>query len=249
MKFATIPSATWTLAASKPVFHGGKLTPIKRIPAFALAASLALIPAPLFARTAPTAGPGTYAPSAWAQTEATHMVPAEATLIDSINAQKMQLGATFKARLNSKIELKNGPTLPSGTILMGKVANDDMNVQGRSKLALRFTQAQLKDGQVVPIKATIVGAYTNADENANGYDNYPLQPPNTWNSKTLVIDQLSVSSGVDLHSRIASNNSGVFVTTSKDNVKLGRGSDLALAIAPGRVAPATSTGAGSAGGA
>ena len=39
-------------------------------------------------------------------------------------------------------------------------------------------------------------------------------------------------SGVDLHSKIADSNSGVFVSTKKDDVKLPRGYGIALAIAP-----------------
>jgi hypothetical protein len=38
-------------------------------------------------------------------------------------------------------------------------------------------------------------------------------------------------SGVDLHSRIASKNSGVFVSPKDKNVKLASGSELALALA------------------
>jgi hypothetical protein len=52
-------------------------------------------------------------------------------------------------------------------------------------------------------------------------------------------------SGVDLHSQIDSQNSGVFVTTKKDDVKLGRGSNFSLAIAaePGaQTNPAASSG-------
>lgn len=47
----------------------------------------------------------------------------------------------------------------------------------------------------------------------------------------LQIDEIGALSGVDLHSRIASKNSGVFVSTKKDDMKLSAGSEFALAIA------------------
>jgi hypothetical protein len=45
------------------------------------------------------------------------------------------------------------------------------------------------------------------------------------------MDQKGVLSGIDLHSRIASSNSGVLVSTSKSEVKIPRGTELTLAIA------------------
>jgi hypothetical protein len=45
------------------------------------------------------------------------------------------------------------------------------------------------------------------------------------------VDQLNALSGVDLHSKIASNNSGVLVSTKNDDVKLRAGTEFALAIA------------------
>lgn len=55
---------------------------------------------------------------------------------------------------------------------------------------------------------------------------------NTWTDATLEVDQLNVVPGVDLHSSIASQNSGVLVSTKKDDVKLIRGSQVQLAVAP-----------------
>ncbi len=64
---------------------------------------------------------------------------------------------------------------------------------------------------------------------------YRLNPgdqiPNSWNDGTLAVDQIGAMNGVDLHSKIASQNSGVFVSTNKDNMKLVNGSELELAIA------------------
>ena len=160
------------------------------------------------------------------------MVPANAALLTALDAKDMHDGAGFRARLSRTAKLDNGTKLPSGTILIGKIANDDMQVQGVSKLALRITEAKLKDGQTIPIKATIVGvALPSAGQGA-----YPEMPgnqvPNDWGNGTLQVDQLNVLKGIDLHSRINSQNSGVFVTKTKDNVKLRRDTELELAIAP-----------------
>jgi hypothetical protein len=156
---------------------------------------------------------------------ALHLVPASALLLDTLDAKKLQPGASFTARLNTKVHLANGTELPAGTVLQGSVTSDDMNLQGTSKLALQFTTAQLKGGQSVPIKAAIVGLYSNdgPDDAYNGWAD--------WTKQTVGVEQLDVMSGVDLHSQIDSQNSGVFVTTKKDDVKLGRGSNFSLAIA------------------
>jgi hypothetical protein len=164
--------------------------------------------------------------------EAMRMVAARAVLKQTLDADKVRSGYQFRATLAQKVQLNNGPELPSGTLLLGSVAEDDMNQAGSSKLALRFTEAVLKNGQRVPIKATIVGAYRPESMSSEGN---PVSPgdevPNSWNDGTLAVDQIGVLSGVDLHSRIASKNSGVFVSSTKKNVKLSMGSELALAIA------------------
>jgi hypothetical protein len=165
--------------------------------------------------------------------EAMKMVPARAALDHTLDADKTKPGYEFRATLAKSVRLDNGVELPSGTMLLGRVATDDMNEAGTSKLALRFTQADLRDGQVVPIKATIVGVFKPESMNSEGYPVAPGdQVPNSWNDGTLAVDQINVLSGVDLHSRISSRNSGVFVSTKKDDVKLNSGSEMTLAIAP-----------------
>jgi hypothetical protein len=163
--------------------------------------------------------------------DALHMVPARAALNGSLTASKVKAGDEFRATLAEKVQLSNGPKLPAGTILIGQISTDDMNQSGTSKLALRFTSAKLKNGQTIPIKATIVGIL---DTGLANEDTYRLNPngqtPSSWNDGTLAIDQLGAMSGVDLHSKIASSNSGVFVST-KDNIKLVNGGELELAIA------------------
>lgn len=164
--------------------------------------------------------------------EAMQMVPARAALVRTLDARKARPGEQFNAKLSQTVQLKNGPKLPSGTELIGVVGTDDMQQAGTSKLALRFTEAKLKDGKVVPIKATIVGVFGPEAENSQGYDvQAGDQQPNSWTDGTLQVDQIGALSGVDLHSKIASNNSGVFVSKKKDDVTLKNGSELALAIA------------------
>lgn len=164
--------------------------------------------------------------------EAMRMVPARAVLDGSLSADKATKGTSFRAKLVQDVQLHNGPQLPKGTILEGKVEKDDMNVSGVSKLALRFTRAELKDGQVVPIKATIVGVFHSETEGPEGF---PMSPgdevPNSWNDGTLAVDQIGVISGVDLHSKISSKNSGVFVAKDKKNMTIPASSEIALAIA------------------
>jgi hypothetical protein len=166
------------------------------------------------------------------ESEALQMVPARAILRKTLDAKDAKSGKVIRATLADTIYLKNGPELPSGTKLIGTVAADDMHVDGTSKLALRFTTAKLRDGKTIPIKATIVGVFPPESMNAEGYPVAPGdQASNTWTSQTLQVDQIGALSGVDLHSKIASRNSGVLVSTKKDDVKLRSGTEVALAIA------------------
>ena len=189
------------------------------------AVSAALFTLPLLAYSQAVQGPGSH--------EATRMVRARAELTRPLDAKKDGIGSAVQAKLRQKVMLTNGTELPNGTILVGQVTNDDMQVQGTSKLALRFDQARLKNGTTVPIKATIVGFFNPETTNDEGY---PVEPgeqvPNSWNDGTLQVDQEGVVGGTDLHSRISSANSGVFVSTKKDNIKLREGSEIQFAIGP-----------------
>ena len=168
--------------------------------------------------------------------EAIHMVPARAALLQTLDANKTASGAEFSVRLASTVHLDNGPKLPTGTTLIGNVVQDDSSNRsannGTSSLTVRFTQARLKDGTVVPIKATIVGVARSSDYDSSGY---PMiagdQEPNGWADGTMKVDEIDVVSHVDMHSQIASNNSGVFVASDNRDIKLGVGSELELAIA------------------
>jgi len=160
------------------------------------------------------------------------MKPVRAILIHELDAAKDKQGYTFKARLDQKVVLTDGTELPKNTILLGKVTQDDMQQNGLSKLALRFDTAELKDGKVVPVRASIVGYYSPGSMETAVGNGENAQMPNSWTSMTTQTDQVDALNGVDLHSRIASNNSGVFVSTKKDDVKLPAGSELQFAIGP-----------------
>jgi hypothetical protein len=167
--------------------------------------------------------------------EAMRMVPARAFLVHDLSADKDQVGSEFQAKLTNKVQLHNGPELPAGTILVGKIANDDMNVSGTSKLALRFTEAKLKDGQTVPIKATIVGVTHGASYQPDGFSaGASSTVPNNWNDGTLAVDETDAFPGLELKSKIASKNSGVFVAKDKKNMTIGTNRELDLAIAQSR---------------
>jgi len=163
------------------------------------------------------------------QHEADRMVPARASLTHALDSKDVKSGYQFRATLNDNVHLNDGVELHHGDVLLGRVTADDMNVPGKAHLAVRFNQAVLKDGQTIPIKATIVSVYS-PGELPYSYGS-PEQIPNSWNDGTLRVDQLGVVKDVDLHSRISSHNSGVFVSTKKDDVKLPAGSEIALAIA------------------
>lgn len=165
------------------------------------------------------------------QREADHMVRARATLLHKLDAHDTAPGYQFRAKLADNVHLNDGVELHRGDTLLGNVVTDDMNTTGRSRLAIRFSQAMLKNGQTIPIKATIVAAYAPGDlVNDEDFDQYQ-QVPNSWNDGTLRIDQINALHNVDLHSRIASHDSGVFVSTKDSDVKIPAGSEMALAIA------------------
>lgn len=114
-------------------------------------------------------------------------------------------------------------------MLVGTIATDQMRAGGTSTLALRFTEALMKTGKMVPIRADIMGV---AGPVADAPDpNYPNEALTPWDGKNTQIDETGALSGFDLHSSIGSQNSGVFVSKKKDDMKLSAGSQISLAIA------------------
>jgi len=199
---------------------------------FAAAASVVLfVPEIALSQTAQTSQPTSHTMSAG--TEASEMVPAQAVLDRSIDANKVKPGEEITARLANKVHLKNGTELPSGTELIGEIGTDDMQQNGTSKLALCLDQAKLKNGNIIPLKATIVGIYGSGAGAPEPYPEVPGdQVANDWTRSTHQVDQIDALSGVDMHSSLVSRNSGVLVTTRRDDIKLREGTELALAIGP-----------------
>jgi hypothetical protein len=160
--------------------------------------------------------------------------PGVVELTHALDAKKLAPDATIQMRLTHAVKLKDGTVLPKGTWLDATVAQDDMQVAGKSKLALRFTNARTKDGKTVPIKATILAVATQSQPITNNPDaSETLLPvPNNLNNQPNVVDALGVSPGLDLHSKASSQNSGVFVS-SKDDIKLPLGTKMELALTSG----------------
>jgi hypothetical protein len=154
------------------------------------------------------------------------MIKARAVLRKTLDAAKDKSGDLFEATLGDTVHLDNGVELPRGSVLIGKVVDDDMNIGATSKLALRFTAVRLKDGTVVPINATIVGMYPPVPDT----EQVPDTIRSNWKPEYLVMDQVGVLKGVDLHSRIGAANSGTLVSSTKSEMKLSAGSEFALAI-------------------
>jgi hypothetical protein len=174
------------------------------------------------------------AQSTYATHEAAEMVPAQAALEETLDSRNASPGQPVRAILADTVHLKDGTELRSGTVLEGKISTDDMQENGTSKLALCLDQAHLKDGKTIPIKATIVGIYGPGSGIGVG-EGYPITPgdqvANDWSRTVQGVDQIGAISGADLHSRISSQNSGVLVSTKKDDIKIKSGTEFALAIA------------------
>jgi hypothetical protein len=155
-------------------------------------------------------------------------------LTRQLDARTLTKGATIQTRLMSTIHLPDGTKLPSGTLLTATVENDSLQ-DGNVRLALRFTAARLKNGQTLPIAARIVAVATDADD--DGEPDY-VAVPDTLDIASTSEDVLDVVSGVDLHSKVTSPNSGVFVSKTKADVKLPNGTQFELALRPGAGATA-----------
>ncbi len=175
------------------------------------------------------------APTGPASTTAIGNTAGVVELNRSLDARKLSKGATVEARLIDTVHLPDGTKLPSGTLLTATVENDSLQ-DGNVRLALRFTTAQLKHGATVPLHARIVDAATDADN--DGEPDGALVP-DTLTDVGASDDVQDVVSGVNLHSQANSANSGVFVSKTKDDVKLPSGMQMELALRP---AVATATG-------
>lgn len=141
-----------------------------------------------------------------------------------LDAHKLATGKTVRVQLTNTVRFADGTKLPDGTWLSATVVQDSLQ-RGNVRLALRFTKAQLKDGKTMPIKATILAVSSSYSASSD------LVMPIPHNSKDAV-DVVGVTSGVDLHSKVSSPDSGVFVSKTKDDVKLNTDTEMELAITP-----------------
>jgi hypothetical protein len=154
------------------------------------------------------------------QSNADRMVPAQASLAQTLDANKIQQGQEVKATISDKIKLKDGTELPRGTVLTGTATSGEAD--GKSTLLLNFTKAQLKDGKTITVAVTVIDLVPASNV---GYTTIA-----TWNPKVLHVLQQNVIRGVDLESRIGDANSATFVAAKKDSLKIAKGSALTLAI-------------------
>ena len=164
--------------------------------------------------------------------QASEMVFVKAAFNDTVDGSKIKPGDAVQLTVSKKAKLKDGTELPVGTAIVGEVAADDMQLTGASKVALRFTKVQIKNGKSFPIKATIQGILPPAGSGPSGtVDNPGYDSVNAASQPHASVDEAEALDGLDLHSKIASSNSGVLVATSKHGVKVKRGTELSLAIA------------------
>jgi hypothetical protein len=164
------------------------------------------------------------------------MVPARGLLAESVDGKKTAVGMTVHVKLDRKIKLQDGPELPKGTTLTGEVVSDELEAGGRSTLALRFEQAMLKTGEMVPVKVTILAVHAPAPPpSGTPSDDLDALVAVTdftgWESGQVQVDQVDVMKGVDLHSAMTRRNSGVLVSNTDKDIKLGMNTQLELAIA------------------
>lgn len=158
--------------------------------------------------------------------EAARMVPAAVELRKNLDSRDIRPGQTFQARLDNTIQLKNGPELKSGSILIGKVTADKAS-SGTDRLSLRFTEARLKNGATVPIKATVMEVAAPASDSGVRLAN----ETDMWHGHTVRVDQIGVLHDVDMHSNVASKNSATFVAEDNHAVKLNSLSQMVVAVA------------------
>ncbi len=153
--------------------------------------------------------------------------PGVVQLNHELDARKAMPGEMIQTRLTGTVHLADGTKLPGGTWLTAKVVDDAVHPDN-VRLALQFTEARLKDGTKIPIKATIMDVAPNPYENSTGQSSIMI--PDNLNNMRDSIDAIGVESGVDMHSRVSSPVSGVFVSKTKDDVKLPSGTEFELAL-------------------
>ena len=164
---------------------------------------------------------------AQARIDAAEMVPARAYLQKTIDAESTYAGQQFRVRLGQNVQLKNGPDLPRGTVLVGRVTQDRRGAD-YVMLALRFTQARLRTGKTVPIKAMMV-SISQPHSMYIGARRGPAR--DLWNPHIYQVDQIGAAHGADMLSTITGKNSAIISSDKQNDVWINRGSLIDLAIA------------------
>jgi hypothetical protein len=155
--------------------------------------------------------------------------PAVVMLTKSLDAKKLVAGAIIQTKLTDTIHFVDGTKIPGGSMLNATVEKDEAEAGG-VKLTLRFTEARLKDGKTIAIKGIILDV-SRQPADPSGLQTVMTVPENL-NHQSAIVDAVGVVKGVDLHSNVSSDDSGVLVTTTGNDVKLPTGTELELAIAP-----------------
>jgi hypothetical protein len=195
--------------------------------------SLTAITALSIAMMMPAASAQSQSDAMQAQAETNEMVSARVAVVSALDAGKAKSGDQFSTRLAKKVTLKDGKELPAGTKIIGVISKDEMQKNGTSELALTFNEAELKDGTTIPIKATIVGVYGAESEDMEGHPVAPGdQMTGTWAGHPEAVDEIGALPGIDMHSSVTDQDSGVLVSSSKHDFKLKYGTEIALAVAP-----------------
>jgi hypothetical protein len=139
--------------------------------------------------------------------------PAVVELTKGLDAKKLLPGAVIQTRLVEPVRFADGTKLPAGAWLNATVAEDDMQIDSKVKLALRFTEARIKNGNIIPIKATILAVETRSvpvPNNPDAVETVLLVPANLNNQ----------ADNIDIPG----------VTTMKNDIKLPMGTKMELAL-------------------
>jgi hypothetical protein len=155
--------------------------------------------------------------------------PAVVMLTKTLDAKKLVAGAIIQTKLTDTVHFADGTKIPGGSMLNATVAKDETQA-GTMKLTLRFTEARLKDGKTIAIKGIILDI-SRQPADPSGLQSVMTVPENL-NHQSAIVDAVGVVHGVDLHSNVSSEDSGVLVSTTENGVKLPTGTEIELAIAP-----------------
>ncbi|MHB1673699.1 MAG: hypothetical protein ACYCSP_05560 [Acidobacteriaceae bacterium] len=170
-----------------------------------------------------------------AQPQHLKLVSANAELTQGLNTKSSRQGQTVTAKLTANVTTAGSAgsmELPKGTMLMGTVEQVQPGNGNKSEISIVFNEARLKDGREIPIKATLLGAYPSASVySSGGLGSYlPIQP-RLIPSDEKVLQDPGALGNVTMKSAVQSDVSGTFLS-KKNSIKLSRGTQLQLAIAP-----------------